>query len=93
MKLIYWLIIWRVSLLLLLVDVVVQELHDEVDVCQDHAAAAVTLATELVECVFGVNFLLVDEVEVAVPFVAHDFATGEAANWNDHFFIYRRLSS
>ena len=90
MTLIYWLIIWRVSLLLLFVDVVVEELDDEVDVGQDHAAAAVTLATELVECVLGVNFLLVDEVEVAIPLVAHDFAAGEAANWNDHFFIYRR---
>ena len=75
--------------MLLFVDVVVQELDDQVHVGQDHATAAVALAAELVEGVFGVNFLFVDEVEVAIPLVAHDFATGEAAYWNDHFFIYR----
>ena len=65
-----------------------EELHDQVDVSQDHASAAVAFAAELVERVFGVNLLFVDEVEVAIPLVAHDFATGEAANWNDHFLFY-----
>lgn len=77
----------RVSFLLLFVDVVVQELDDQVDVGQNHASAAVTLASELVERVFGVNLLFVDQVEVAIPLVAHDFAAGEAANWNDHLYF------
>ena len=37
------------SVLLLLVDVVVEQLDDQVDVRQDHAPAAVPLAAELVE--------------------------------------------
>ena len=73
--------------MLLLVDVVVQELHNQVDVSEDHASAAVAFAAELVQRVFGVNFLFVDEVEVAIPLVAHDFATGEAANGDDHFLF------
>lgn len=63
--------------MLLLVDVVVQEFHNQVDVSQDHASAAVALAAELVQRVFGVNLLFVDQIEVAIPFVAHDFAAGE----------------
>ena len=37
------------SVLLLLIDVVVQQLDDQVDVGQDHAPAAVPLATKLVK--------------------------------------------
>jgi len=37
------------SVLGLLVDVVVQQLHDQVHVSQDHASAAVSLATQLIE--------------------------------------------
>jgi hypothetical protein len=40
-------------------------------VCEYHAAAAITLATELVEGVGCGNSLLINEVEVAVPFVTH----------------------
>ena len=39
----------RPSVLLLLVDVVMEEFDDEVDVSQNHASAAVTLATQLIE--------------------------------------------
>ena len=73
--------------MLLLVDVVVQEFDDQVNVSQDHASAAVAFAAELVQCVLCVDFFLVNEVEIAIPLVAHDFATGEAANGDDHFLF------
>ena len=38
-----------VSVLLLLVDVIVQQFHDQVHVGQNHAAAAVSLATKLIK--------------------------------------------
>jgi len=38
------------SLLLILVNVVVEQLDDQVDVGQDHTAAAVPFASQLVEC-------------------------------------------
>ena len=40
---------FNLSILLLLVDVVVEKLDDEVNVSKDHASAAVPLATKLVE--------------------------------------------
>lgn len=43
-----WLLASR-SVLFLLVDVVVQQFDDQVDMCQDHASAAVPLATKLVK--------------------------------------------
>ena len=94
----YRLIIWLSSLsfVLLFVDVVVQQLDNQVDVSENHTSAAVAFATELVECVWSRNTLFVNEIEVAVPFVAHNlkfylnnfeayFAAGEASNRNDHF--------
>jgi len=37
------------SVLLLLIDVIVQQLDDQIHMGQDHSAAAVSLATKLVE--------------------------------------------
>jgi len=41
------------SILGLFVDVVVQQFDDQVDVGQDHSAAAVAFAPQLVECLTG----------------------------------------
>lgn len=73
------------SVLLLFVDVVVEQLDNEVDVCQNHAPAAVPLAAQRVERVRRGHALLVDEVQEAIPFVSHHLATGEAAHRNNHF--------
>jgi len=54
---------------------------------KNHTSAAITFATELIECIFCVYFFFIYEVEVAIPFVTDDFATSEAANWNDHFYL------
>ena len=58
--------------MLLFVDVVVQQLDNQVYVGENHPSAAVAFATELVECVRSRNSFFVNEVEVAVPFVAHN---------------------
>lgn len=63
------------SFLLLLVNVVVQQLHNEVHVRQNHASAAVALAAELVESLGRCDALLVDQVEVLVPLVASHLNT------------------
>lgn len=70
----YRLIIWlsSLSVLLLFVDVVVQQLDNQVYVSENHSSAAVAFATELVKCVWSRNTFFVNQVEVAVPFVAHN---------------------
>ena len=70
----YRLIIWlsSLSVLLLFVDVVVQQLHNQVYMSEYHPSAAVAFATELVKCVRSRNTFFVNEVKVAVPFVAHN---------------------
>ena len=50
---------------LVLVDVVVEQLGDEVDVCQDHAAAAVPVEAQFVECQ-ALNGLLLTVVALHV---------------------------
>lgn len=61
----------KCSLALLLVDVVVEQLDNEVDVGQNHAAAAVAFAAELIESVGSRNTLAVDQVKIPIPLVAH----------------------
>ena len=52
------------------VTVVVEEFGDEVDVGQEHAAAAVALQAELVQSFASVNTVLLKELEVLVPLVS-----------------------
>jgi hypothetical protein len=63
------------SFLLFFVNIVVQKFNNQVDVSQNHAAAAVALAAKLVESFGSRDALLVDQVEVAVPFVATNLQT------------------
>lgn len=63
--------------------VVLQELLNQVNVCQDHSPTAVTLETELGE---GGTFLhsAQEQCQVGVPLVADDLAAGEATDGDDH---------
>lgn len=63
------------SFLLFLVNVVVEQFNNQVHVRQDHSAAAVALAAELVERICCRHALLVNQVEVFVPFVAADLGS------------------
>ncbi len=67
----------------LLKRVVVEELLDEVDVCEEHSPAAETREAELIEgLAFGLTLL--KEREVDFPFVADSLVASEAANRDDH---------
>ena len=63
---------------------VLEELLDEVDVRHDHSTAAVPLQTKGVHCRAVVD-ALVEELQVALPQIASDLATREAADRDDHF--------
>jgi hypothetical protein len=62
--------------------VVVEELGDEVDVGEEHAAAAVALEAQLVESPAGVLAILLEELKVLVPLVANNLM-----NWLNKLFI------
>ena len=53
-----------------MLTVVVEELGDEVDVSEEHAAAAVALQAQLVQRSTRVHAVLLKELEVLVPLVA-----------------------
>jgi hypothetical protein len=52
----------------------VQELHDQINVGQDHASAAVALASKLVKRISWGHAFFVNQVEVPIPFVAGDLS-------------------
>ena len=60
-----------ISLLLFLIDVVVEEFDDQVHMRQYHPSAAVAFAAKLVQCLTSGDALLINQVQVFVPFVAH----------------------
>ena len=57
--------------MLFFVYVVMQKFYNQIYVCENHAAAAVPLATELVKGISSGDAFLINEIEVAVPFVSH----------------------
>lgn len=83
-----------------LVDVVVEQLIDEVDVGEEHPAAAVAIEAQLVEYLSHIHVLSGVAVLIAVahhfaelvPFVSDDLAAAEAPHRNYHLLIKLLLS-
>lgn len=51
---------------------------------KNHAAAAVALEAQSVECIALRKTFVLQEREVRLPFVADDFAARETTHRNDH---------
>lgn len=62
---------------------VVEQFFDEVDMGKDHAPTAVAPEAEGVQSVTLCVFRL-QEDDVRLPFVTHNFATRKTADWNYH---------
>ena len=60
-----------------------QETLDQVNVREDHAAAAVALELKLCQRL-AFCAALDEQGEVCIPLVADDLAATKAANWDDH---------
>lgn len=67
--------------------IVAQKLFNQIDVGQDHAAAAVPLETQLVQSVTLRQILVLQVGQIRLPLVAHNFAAGKAPNGNDHLKV------
>lgn len=65
---------------------VIQQFFDQVHMSQEHSSATISFQAKCVESitfrVFGLQ-----QTQVCFPFVADDFAAGEAADWNNHLCV------
>lgn len=70
--------------LLLLQWVVLEKLFNQVNVCEHHSSAAVSLQLESVEGVTLRHVVVLKVREIRLPLVADNLAARETSHWNDH---------
>ena len=67
----------------LLENVVVQQLLDEINVCQQHSPAAISLHTKLSEG-FPFSLPVLEQGKVLFPFVTNNLSAREATDRDNH---------
>eukprot|EP00386_Alphamonas_edax_P001183 GDKI01003444.1.p1 GENE.GDKI01003444.1~~GDKI01003444.1.p1 ORF type:complete len:142 (+),score=22.68 GDKI01003444.1:74-499(+) len=70
----------------LLVDVVVEELFDEISVCENHSSAAVALKLEGIKGL-TFSFILLQELQPTLPHVTNHLTARKATNGDNHLEV------
>lgn len=78
-----------------LIDVVVEQLIDEVNVREEHPAAAISIEAQLIQDLahlhplprIAVLVTLAHQMAELLPLVRYYLAAAEATNWDDHLLI------
>jgi hypothetical protein len=73
--------------LLLLQWIVLEELLNQVNVCEHHSPTAVSLELESVEGVTFGHVVVLEVREIRLPLVTDDLAAREASDRNDHCWL------
>ena len=58
---------------------------DEVNMCKQHTATAITFQAKLIEGCTFVVWVFLNEAEIFIPLVTDDVSAREAPDWDDHF--------